>query len=259
MEKAISAKRSRGGNMNRAICINRRRGYDFRTDLERRRTRKPKEYKCPLCGRFAQRGWSQGFCHKHALQKGCKKPTIHQKAQSQVERVTRRKLALEEKIIKDRLDITTKANRGMEDQIKFDEETELEGREDYEADYEKVLQGLQHPCYYDRLLREAAAVGKPSTKATMMDKMDNPMSKHEFSFSGSHLCELSDVPVAPPANAQSFHLPPKLWQQMHLRRLRKKTNVTLPKIDIWGLCGQNPDGLAWCYHEKLDIWGLGGQ
>ena len=236
MEKAISAKRSRGGNMNKAICINRRRGFDLRTDLERRRKRTRKEPKCHLCGRFAQRGWAQGFCHKHAQTKGCTKPTIHQKAQSQVERVTRRKLALEGKIIKDRLDITTKANRGMEDQIKFDEETELEGREDYEADYEKVLQGLQHPCYYDRRLRAAAAVGKPSIKAIMMDKMDNPMSKHEFSFSGSHLCELSDVPVAPPANAQSFHMPPKLWQQMHLRRLRKKTNVTLPKIDIWGLC-----------------------
>ena len=117
----------------------------------------------------------------------------------------------------------------------------MEGREDYEADYEKVLQGLEYPCYYSSRLRATAAVECPSIHAIMMD---NPMSKHEFSFSGSHLlCELSDVPVAPPANPQSFHLPPKFWQQMHLRRLRKKTNVTLPKIDIWGLgVGQNPDG-----------------
>ena len=205
------------------------------------------------CPKFAHYGWAHGFCKKHALLRGCRTLAKKSKAQNQVERAvagkveksqaqsqvdsaTKAKWALEGKIIKDRIKSSC-----IKDRIKFDEETELEGREDYEADYEKVLQGLEYPGYYSNRLRATAAVECPSIHAIMMD---NPMSKHEFSFSGSHLlCELSDVPVAPPANPQSFHLPPKFWQQMHLRRLRKKTNVTLPKIDIWCLgVGQNPDG-----------------
>ena len=155
------------------------------------------------------------------------------KAQSQVDSATKAKWALEGKIIEGR--ITSQSRK-----VWFDEVTELEGREDYEADYEKVLDALEDPRdYFNR--DKADARIHPVIRGIMVD---NPMSKQEFSFSGLHLsCELSDVPMAPPANPQSFHLPPKFWQQMHLRRLRKKTNVTLPKIDIWGLgVGQNPDG-----------------
>ena len=232
--------------------------HDKRTEKQRNRVKRKRvrvHARCllPGCPNHSRRGWCHGFCQQHALLRECRKPAKKSKAQSQVERAvagkveksqaqsqvdsaTKAKWALEGKIIKDRIKSSC-----IKDRIKFDEETELEGREDYEADYEKVLQGLEYPCYYSSRLRATAAVECPSIHAIMMD---NPMSKHEFSFSGSHLlCELSDVPVAPPANPQSFHLPPKFWQQMHLRRLRKKTNVTLPKIDIWGLgVGQNPDG-----------------
>ena len=230
--------------------------HDQRTDKQRNRVKRKRVRvyaRCLLagCKNHGRRGWCHGFCKQHARLRECRKPAKKSKAQSQVERAvagkveksqaqsqvdsaTKAKWALEGKIIEGR--ITSQSRK-----VWFDEETELEGREDYEADYEKVLEGLEHPCYYSGRLRADAAVEFPSIQAIMMD---NPMSKHEFSFSGSHLlCELSDVPVAPPANPQSFHLPPKLWQQMHLRRLRKKTNVTLPKIDIWGLgVGQNPDG-----------------
>ena len=73
--------------------------------------------------------------------------------------------------------------------------------------------------------------------------LDTSVKKQRFARIGSldsdtqsHLlCELSDVPVAPPECPKSFHLLPNFWQQMHRRRLRKKTNVTVPSIDIWGL------------------------
>ena len=209
--------------------------HDKRTDKQRNRVKRKRvrvHARCflPGCPNHSRRGWCHGFCQQHALLRECRKPakTALRVQKTRVERVTKAKWALEGKIIKDRIKSSC-----IKDRIKFDEETELEGREDYEADYEKVLQGLEYPGYYSNRLRATAAVECPSIHAIMMD---NPMSKHEFSFSGSHLlCELSDVPVAPPANPQSFHLPPKFWQQMHLRRLRKKTNVTLPKIDIWGL------------------------
>ena len=73
--------------------------------------------------------------------------------------------------------------------------------------------------------------------------LDTSVKKQRFARIGSldsdtqsHLlCELSDVPVAPPECPKSFHLLPNFWQQMHRRRLGKKTNVTVPSIDIWGL------------------------
>ena len=65
----------------------------------------------------------------------------------------------------------------------FDEEIELEGREDYEADYEKVLDGLEYPGdYFNR--DKADARIHPAIRGIMLD---NPMSQQEFSFSGSHL------------------------------------------------------------------------
>ena len=191
------------------------------------------------CPKYARRGWCHGFCREHALLRACR-PAKKSKAQSQVERAvaqsqveksqssdsesgssesrkveksqaqsqvdsaTKAKWELEEKIIQGRI---TSSGEGW-----FDEVTELEGREDYEADYEKVLDALEYLGDYSN--RDRAVL----------------------SCSGLHLLdELSDVPVAPPANPRSFHLPPKFWQQMYRRRLRKKTNVTLPKIDIWGL------------------------
>ena len=124
----------------------------------------------------------------------------------------------------------------------FDEETELEGRQDYEADYKKVIDGLEHPCLH---LRKDIAQMHPVIRGITLD---DPMSNQELSFSGSNLFEragrgaveragreLSDVPVASPECPKSFHLLPNFWQQMHRRRLRKKTNVTVPNIDIWGL------------------------
>ena len=151
--------------------------------------------------------------------KKCRKPAKKSKAQSQVERAVAGKV--EKSQAQSQVDSATKAKWELEEKIIqgriiaegwFDEVTELEGREDYEADYEKVLDALEYLGDYSN--RDRAVL----------------------SCSGLHLLdELSDVPVAPPANPRSFHLPPKFWQQMYRRRLRKKTNVTLPKIDIWGL------------------------
>ena len=228
---------------------------DKRTDKQRNRVKRKRvrvHTRCLVagCPNHSRRGWCHGFCQQHALLRECRKPAKKSKAQSQVKRevevkdekskaqsqvdsATKAKWALEGKIIQGR--ITSQSRK-----VWFDEVTELEGREDYEADYEKVLDALEDPRdYFNR--DKADARIHPVIRGIMVD---NPMSKQEFSFSGLHLsCELSDVPMAPPANPQSFHLPPKFWQQMHLRRLRKKTNVTLPKIDIWGLgVGQNPDG-----------------
>jgi len=155
--------------------------------------------------------------------------------QSQVEIATKAKWALEGKIIEGR--ITSESAKDW-----FDEETELEGRQDYEADYKKVLHGLEHPCLH---LRKDIAQMNPVIGGIVLD---DPMSNQELSFSGSNLFEragrgaverasreLSDVPVASPECPKSFHLLPNFWQQMHRRRLRKKTNVTVPNIDIWGL------------------------
>ena len=114
----------------------------------------------PGCPKFAQYGWAHGFCKNHALLRGCRTPAKKSKAQSQVERAvagkveksqaqsqvdsaTKAKWALEGKIIEGRI---TSQSRKVEKRCSmFDEETELEGREDYEADYEKVLQGLEYP------------------------------------------------------------------------------------------------------------------
>jgi hypothetical protein len=65
----------------------------------------------------------------------------------------------------------------------FDEEIELEGREDYEADYEKVLDGLEYPIPYSNRDRTDARI-HPVLRGLMLE---NPMSRHEFSFLGSHL------------------------------------------------------------------------
>ena len=145
------------------------------------------------------------------------------KPQSQVEIATEEEWAMKRKMIKDR--IKSSCNK---DPIKFDEETELEGREDHEADYEKVPDGLAAPgSFSNRGWADAAE--HPVLQAVVVD---NPMSKHEFSSSGSlPVASPAAMPVAPPVNSHSFRVPPKLWQQVHLRRLRKKTQ--LPRIDIW--------------------------
>ena len=222
--------------------------HDRRNDRQRcrqkRKNRKVAKCQMPGCPKFAQYGWAHGFCKNHALLRGCR-PAKKSKAQSQVERAVAggqchesgeveksqveksqvekskvEKSQVEKSQAQSQVDSATKAKWELEEKIIqgritssgegwFDEVTELEGREDYEADYEKVLDALEYLGDYSN--RDPAVLS-----CLGLDLLDE--------------LELSDVPVAPPAN-----LPPKFWQQMYRRRLRKKTNVTLPKIDIWGL------------------------
>ena len=103
------------------------------------------------------------------------------RAQSQVDSATKTKWALEGKIIEGRI---TSQSRKVEKRCSmFDEEIELEGREDYEADYEKVLDGLEYPIPYSNRDRTDARI-HPVLRGLMLE---NPMSRHEFSFLGSHL------------------------------------------------------------------------
>ena len=56
---------------------------DKRTDKERGRKRKTrKKQKCAMwgCRQFAQYGWACGFCHSHAIMRGCPKQAKKLKA-----------------------------------------------------------------------------------------------------------------------------------------------------------------------------------
>ena len=68
------------------------------------------------------------------------------KVESQVDNATKAKWALEGKIIEGR--ITSQSSRVEKRPAEdwFDEETELEGRQDYEADYKKVIDALSSVC-----------------------------------------------------------------------------------------------------------------
>ena len=103
------------------------------------------------------------------------------RAQSQVDSATKAKWTLEGKIIEGR--ITSQSRKGEKRCSMFDEEIELEGREDYEADYEEVLDGLKYPTDYSNCDRTDPRI-HPAIRGIMLP---NPMSRQEFSFSGSHL------------------------------------------------------------------------